>query len=214
MMILFPIVLCALAVVGLLVAERAGSRSGVWLVKPIAAGAFVASALAWGALETNYGRWILTALVLCSLGDLLLIPKESRSWFRAGIVAFLSGHLAFIGAFLQLSRGRLGLMLGVASAAVLAWVVASWLGPRLPASFRRLVGLYVVVICAMLVAAFAAAAGTGVWSLAVGSAMFAVSDLAVARDRFVEKSFANRLWGLPLYFAAQLVLASTVASCA
>jgi hypothetical protein len=40
--------------------------------------------------------------------------------------------------------------------------------------------------------------------------MFALSDISVARDRFVSKAFANRAWGLPMYFAAQLILASTV----
>jgi len=32
-----------------------------------------------------------------------------------------------------------------------------------------------------------------------------VSDLSVARDRFVSRSFSNRAWGLPLYYAAQIV---------
>jgi hypothetical protein len=36
------------------------------------------------------------------------------------------------------------------------------------------------------------------------------SDVAVARDRFVVRSLANSLWGLPLYFVAQLLLAWTV----
>jgi hypothetical protein len=40
--------------------------------------------------------------------------------------------------------------------------------------------------------------------------LFNLSELAGARHRFVANSFANRAWGLPLYFAAQLVLASTV----
>ena len=40
---------------------------------------------------------------------------------------------------------------------------------------------------------------------------FALSDLSVARDRFVRPGFANAAWGLPLYFAAQLVIASSVA---
>ncbi len=46
----------------------------------------------------------------------------------------------------------------------------------------------------------------------IGAAvMFYFSDLAVARDRFVEPGPVNRLWGLPLYYAAQFVFAATVA---
>jgi hypothetical protein len=44
----------------------------------------------------------------------------------------------------------------------------------------------------------------------VGALLFFVSDLAVARDRFVSPGFANAAWGLPLYYAATLVLAATV----
>ena len=45
----------------------------------------------------------------------------------------------------------------------------------------------------------------------VGAVMFYGSDLAVARDRFVAPGFSNRAWGLPLYYAAQLVIAASTA---
>ena len=44
-----------------------------------------------------------------------------------------------------------------------------------------------------------------------GAAMFCVSDLSVARDRFVSPGFVNGAWGLPLYFGGQLLLAASVA---
>jgi hypothetical protein len=43
----------------------------------------------------------------------------------------------------------------------------------------------------------------------VGAVAFAVSDLSVARERFVHKSFTNLVWGLPLYYAAQQTLAAS-----
>lgn len=210
-MIWLPIVVCVVAVVGLLWAEKSGSRLGVWLTKPVAASVFVWSALNWGALETSYGRWLLLGLTLCFWGDVLLIPKSRRSWFRAGIVAFLGGHLAYIVAFSSLEMGWRGLLFGGLMAGVLAWTVGRWLGPQLPAGFRQLVAAYVVVICAMLVAAFGAAESNGIWRIALGGSLFALSDISVARDRFVSRAFLNRVWGLPMYFAAQLILASSVA---
>ena len=36
---------------------------------------------------------------------------------------------------------------------------------------------------------------------------FYLSDVSVARDRFVAPGFGNRIWGLPLYYAAQLLFA-------
>ena len=44
----------------------------------------------------------------------------------------------------------------------------------------------------------------------LGALAFFVSDLAVARDRFVVKQFSNRLWGLPAYYLGQVLLASWV----
>ena len=208
---LLPVIVCVVGVVGLLMAERSDRRQGVWLFKPIAASAYVWAALSWGALESTYGRWLLLGLVLCWFGDVLLIPKDRRSWFKVGIIAFLGGHLAYITAFLQVPIGLFGLAVGNLVAGLLVLFVWTWLGPKLSAEYRRLVAIYVIVICGMLVAAFAAADGTGRVAIAIGAAMFALSDVSVARDRFVTKAFVNRAWGLPLYFGAQLLLASTVA---
>jgi hypothetical protein len=44
----------------------------------------------------------------------------------------------------------------------------------------------------------------GVMTAAVA---FYISDVSVARDRFVAPGFGNRIWGLPLYYAAQLLFA-------
>jgi uncharacterized membrane protein YhhN len=44
----------------------------------------------------------------------------------------------------------------------------------------------------------------------LGALLFVASDLAVARDRFVRPGLANRAVGLPLYDAAQVLLALAV----
>jgi uncharacterized membrane protein YhhN len=44
----------------------------------------------------------------------------------------------------------------------------------------------------------------------IGAALFFVSDLAVARDKFVDRTVVNRMWGLPTYFAGQLLIAWTL----
>jgi uncharacterized membrane protein YhhN len=68
----------------------------------------------------------------------------------------------------------------------------------------------------MVIGAFAATrAEVAPVKLAVGAALFFASDLAVARNRFVAKAFVNRAWGLPAYYAGQLLIAwSIVASLA
>lgn len=70
---------------------------------------------------------------------------------------------------------------------------------------------YLVVIGVMVAVAMGAAFGAGMWAVGVGGVMYAVSDLSVARRRFIASRFIEQLWGLPLYFGAQFLLASTVA---
>ena len=89
------------------------------------------------------------------------------------------------------------------------WVLR-WLSPRLPADFRIAVYAYVIVISGMVVLAASAWSAVGDVRILAGAVMFFVSDLAVARQRFVTSSVWNARWGLPLYFGGQLVLAASV----
>ncbi|OQY43225.1 MAG: hypothetical protein B6240_12915 [Desulfobacteraceae bacterium 4572_87] len=43
-----------------------------------------------------------------------------------------------------------------------------------------------------------------------GALSFYISDLFVARDRFVKKKPINRILGLPLYFGGQFLLAFSI----
>jgi uncharacterized membrane protein YhhN len=202
--------LTAVATVALLFFERAHARAGIWIAKPLAATGFVGAAMSRNALDTAYGTWILAGLVLSFWGDVLLIPRGAPGAFLAGIVCFLLAHVAYLLAFAL--RGLDVATVGVAGVAVLA---ASLLGlrhllPHVPIRMRRPVLLYGVVISVMLVCAAGTVGRNGGVALFVGALSFYVSDLAVARERFVQGSFTNKLWGLPLYFAAQLLLASTI----
>jgi len=69
---------------------------------------------------------------------------------------------------------------------------------------------YMVVITAMVACAIGTVVAHGGLAILVGALAFYLSDLSVARDRFVSPGFDNKLWGWPLYFGAQLVLAATV----
>jgi uncharacterized membrane protein YhhN len=111
------------------------------------------------------------------------------------------------------ARRGLDLVVGAAAAAVaasVAFAVLRWLRPHLPPDLAVAVHVYVVVISVMVVAAAGTAAAHGGAAIFVGALMFYLSDLAVARQRFVAASFWNGAWGLPLYFGGQLVLASSV----
>lgn len=206
-----PFLLCAVAVAGLLVAEYRGSRRGLWLAKPLASLAFIWAGVAAGALDSTYGQLVLAGLVLCLLGDLLLIPLERPAVFRAGVFAFLLGHVAYSAAFVTQPLDGFGLAGGAILLVVVVGGVLRWLAASLPADMVWPVRIYMIVIGAMSTLACGVTAAGGPWAVAVGALAFTASDVSVARDRFVRHEFLNRAWGLPLYYGAQLLLASTPA---
>ena len=87
------------------------------------------------------------------------------------------------------------------------WFCFYQLEPLLPVLAQ--LGL-VLAIGLMMASAVACTAPTvqptAIW---LGAGLFLVSDLFVARQRFVAPGFVNRLFGLPLYYVGQLLLAST-----
>ncbi len=43
--------------------------------------------------------------------------------------------------------------------------------------------------------------------LLLGALLFFVSDIAVAKSRFVKSQLRDRMWGLPAYYSGQLLIA-------
>ncbi len=181
------------------------------IAKTTAASGFVLIAWVGGAPETPSGRWILGGLLLSWVGDVALLARARPNLFRLGFASFLLGHLAYAAAFAVrgLAAGTAGLAALIALAP--AVLVLGWLDPHLPASMRAPVRAYVAVISLMVVLAAATVARNGDASIFAGAFSFYLSDLAVARERFVTRSFFNGVWGSPLYFGGQVLLALSTA---
>ena len=171
------------------------------IAKPLASAGFLLVALSEGAVGSAYGRIILAGLVLGALGDVALMFDR---WFIGGLVLFASGHVAYIFAFL--TNGPITLATA-AVGAVLGFGSALWLIPRIEAVLRVPVAVYIVVISVMVAAGVGADQPTFV---RVGSVLFALSDLLVARERFTTPDPRNGLWGLPMYYSAQVLIALSV----
>ncbi len=204
-------VVTAVGLAATLVAVRTGRRGMLFVAKPSASGGFLLVALGSGALESRYGAWVFAGLVLSLIGDVLLIFRD-KTRFLGGLVAFLLGHVAYIGAFVV--AGVAASWAGVAAlgAVVVAVPALRWLLPHVDRVMRAPVLAYVIVISVMLVLAVGTR-GAGHTALIVGGgALFYLSDLFVARQRFVTPAFVNRLVGLPLYYGGQLLLALSVAA--
>jgi uncharacterized membrane protein YhhN len=198
-----------MGVVGLVVAEHRESKLGVWIAKPVASLAFVAIAMLSGAGSSVYGQRIVAALVLSMVGDVLLIPR-GELFFMLGLGSFLLGHVAFAAAFASIDYDRTIAAVAFAVVAALAVVIARWLWPHVPAKLRVPVLLYIGVITVMVSLAIGTAPTSYGFLTVPGAVAFFLSDLSVARDRFVSPGFTNRLWGLPLYYLAQVLLALSV----
>jgi uncharacterized membrane protein YhhN len=209
--LLAPAAVTAAALAALLAAEWRGPRGLAWLAKPVASAGFLALALRAGALESDYGRTVLLALALCWLGDVLLLPRGARRAFLAGLASFLAGHLLFAAAFALRGVDPAACAAAALGVGVGAVAALRWLAPYVPARMVWPVRAYVAAISAMAVLAAGAARAAGDPVIAVGAAAFFVSDLAVARERFVHATPWNRAWGLPLYYAGTLLLAASVA---
>ena len=195
------------AVAGLLRATRVGDREAEVVSKSAASLTFVIlGALAWRSGDP-IATWLVVGLVLCAAGDVLLIWDRS---FDIGLISFLLGHIAYLAAFnsaAPITDWTRWILVPVALASFGALI---WLWPHL--GRRRIsVGAYVLVITIMVWGALAVTTqGVLGWKIAVGAVLFYLSDLTVARDRFVQSDFLNRGIGLPMYYAAQVLIALSV----
>jgi uncharacterized membrane protein YhhN len=207
---------------GLLVAEWRDRASWRWLFKPLASAGFLLAALRAPSLVWPAGAdWLLlTGLALSAVGDLLLVPK-SKSAFVGGIGAFAFAHVAYGAWFLKTGTNPWALAVAVVLLMALGHALWLWLDPHVSGALRLPVRGYVALVSLMAACAVAngvrVAAGAVAPQVlltalapAIGGVLFYLSDLAVARHRFVARAFINRAWGLPVYYLAQLLIASAI----
>jgi uncharacterized membrane protein YhhN len=158
-----------------------------------------------------FSTFMFFGLVFGALGDVFLLGRGTRA-FMLGLVAFLIGHVAYVVGVAHVVPpaqwlAEAGVL--VVPPIIIAGLALKMLWPRLGGLAVPVV-VYVLAIVAMMIGALAARdvlphpRGT---LLAIGAALFFASDLAVARDRFIQRDFTNKLYGLPAYYAGQLLIA-------
>lgn len=207
---------------------------GAWCAAsaPAAAAPAAAAAAAGPASPPLPGAALAVAgLALGAAGDVLhalrFVPEVKRRahhLFAAGALSFLLGHLAYLGYLVPRVRAAAG-MAGVVPATAapalaglaLAGAVALSLsrGVRLRGRRALLGALYLLVLAQFLSFACAwwlLAPGAATASLASGAALFLVSDSLLALNTFGrERTGARRAWSLGTYYAAQLLIALSLA---
>jgi uncharacterized membrane protein YhhN len=205
--------LAPLILTALLLSEKAGWSRGKIAFKCILSSLFISLAFVQTALDPRYAAAVIGGLTLCLVGDVALaVPGQTA--FRIGLVAFLLGHVGYIVAFTMLARPGVAMWVTAVAAVPVSTIVYARLLPFLNGMRHPVMG-YVVVITLMLITAgalFGAAdySATGRLLVINGALAFYISDLFVARQRFVHASFYNRLIGLPLYYLGQFQIAYSI----
>lgn len=197
----------------LLASEKGGRTAFKITFKFILSSLFILLALLQPAQDPRYATAVIGGLALCLVGDVCLaIPGQTA--FRIGLVAFLLGHVGYIAAFALMVRPGAAMWVTAILAVPLSTFVYARLLPFLDGMRRPVMG-YVVIITLMVIAAGALFGAdnlsyAGRLLVLNGALAFYISDLFVARQRFVHQTFYNRLIGLPLYYLGQFQIAYTV----
>lgn len=188
------------------------------LLKTLASLAFVCLGLLGAARAGGAYAWLTwIGLILGAAGDVLLQfmdcrPKEREPFFRAGLGAFLIGHVFYIVAFALL--GRVTGWAVLLAAALFAALFLLQFPARMDLKGQKVpVYAYAAVISVMTAfAVLSFGAGARGALVGLGGILFLVSDAILALIFFSpirEKSLPT--WNLITYYAAQILLALSIA---
>jgi uncharacterized membrane protein YhhN len=207
------IVLAVILLAGLLVFEKNGNQKGKLPTKTTLSGLFIFTALVQTHPSSVYFYLLLLGLIFCFGGDVFLALPQDRM-FLMGLVSFLLGHVLYVVCFFYVADVGHWTGIGCLVGLLVSGPVFLWLRPHLGSMLIPVIA-YVIVITVMVIGAWTVLGDTnlsfaGRLLVFIGAVSFYLSDLFVARDRFLKSEFTNRLIGLPMYYIGQFLLAFSV----
>ena len=214
MVILFVLGLAVVLLALLVKAEKTEKPKWILAFKTPLSLLFIVAWTLQPARDAHFAGLILLALVFCLGGDVLLAFR-SQGTFLLGLASFLLGHVAYATAFFMVGTVNPVMAVGTILLMLAAAFTWRWLEPHLDKMHVPVLA-YIVVISIMLCGAFGIMGDQTIPVHArsvvfTGAALFYISDLFVARQRFVVNAHVNRAVGLPLYYVAQFLLAFSAA---
>jgi uncharacterized membrane protein YhhN len=207
------IILAILLLSALLYFEKTGNQKGKLPTKTLLSCLFIFAALVQIHPIPGYYYLLLLGLIFCLGGDVFLALPQDRM-FLMGLVSFLLGHVFYVIGFFYLADVGHWTWIGCLVGLLVSGGVFLWLRPHLGSMLIPVIA-YIIVITVMVVGAWtvlgdATLNSAGRLLVFIGAVSFYLSDLFVARDRFLKSEFTNRLIGLPLYYCGQFLLAFSV----
>ncbi|WP_083749037.1 lysoplasmalogenase [Pelomonas sp. KK5] len=202
---ILPALILLSAIACYLAQEQLGlPRDAAFFFKPLTTILIIVLAWARGRDTPLLRRWVIAGLVCSLAGDTFLLWPQ---YFVPGLLAFLAAHLAYLWAFTRVRRLAAWPWSFVGYGLVAAGVLA-YLWPGITPALRGPVVAYVLCLSAM--AAQAAVIGKlepGAGLLALGGALFFMSDGCLALNKFAGPVPWASLAVLPTYWAAQCCIA-------
>ena len=207
------IILGTILLVGVLYYEKKKNRIPLLITKSTLSLLFVITALLQPHSVSAYYHYLLVGLIFCLVGDVCLALPQKKA-FMGGLIAFLVGHVLYVFSFSSLIPishwFSSGLFIIVGTSAF----IFLWLRPHLKSMLIPVL-IYILVITIMAIGALAvfwksSFQVSGRVLILAGALCFYVSDVFVARHRFIKEEYRNRLFGLPLYYTGQFMLAFSV----
>ena len=194
--------LTAVGVLGKLLVRGTSYHGYAFPLLMLASAGYMLVVVVGGGLRWRYGRCIVVALALCFVGDYL-----GPGSFMTGLAAFLLAHFGFMAAFcvrgLTARRCLRALMIALVVGGAIVW----WIYPHVPASDRPPIYAYMAVITAMMVLAGGSRGGQGWLLIVLAASTFYVSDVFLARSKYVSPGSINFVIGFPLYYTACILFA-------
>jgi uncharacterized membrane protein YhhN len=197
----------------LLYNEKHQNLKNILVTKTTLSCLFIVAALVQPHPDIRYFQILLGGLIFCLAGDIFLALQHERMFFL-GLVSFLTGHLFYVACFFYVTGMTLWTLAGLIITGIVGRPIYGWLKPNL--GDMKLPVIAYIVIISLMVGSAVSILGYPTINLSgramvfFGALLFYVSDIFVARQRFIKDAFTNRLIGLPLYYGGQFLLAFSV----
>lgn len=219
------LLLCAVGVaiqIVFIVVEKKNNFKAALVLKTTASLIFILSGIYCMAScpDVNRAKYVVAGLVMGGIGDFFLnlqfvVKKEkAQLMFIVGAVAFLTGHVLYFLSLLPYMKAVV--LVSFLIAVVITGVTMAWVYSRnVIALGLKIFGVFyigAVVFITVLAGVYYVQNPVSTASLivAIGAALFTASDVVLIFNMFGEKKPWMRPANLLLYYAAQLIIASSL----